>query len=325
MAPPEANITPIVKINCQLFIKKQVEVWIKLDYMRHPEVQGNKWHKLKLNMKEAVKQKKTSLMTFGGAYSNHIASTAAMAHSMGFKSIGIIRGDELALNQNKWSHTLKQAHHKGMQFIFLSRSDYRLKTQPGYLEQLQQQHPQAFIIPEGGSNKFAIDGFRDFMLESNQQLPDWTHLYTAVGTGGTLAGITKYALVNKDFSIPNCYYQTQKQVVGVATLKNAHYLKPQINQWIKSEKHLGSNKAQWRLLTDYHHGGYAKTSKELKEFINWFEEQFNIPLDPIYTGKMLYAFFSELKSNNISKGSKVLLIHTGGLQGRQPEKASFNL
>lgn len=313
----KAKTTPIIQIHHPLFLEKNIEVWVKLDYKRHTEIQGNKWHKLKLNVREAQKLNKHTLLTFGGAYSNHIASTAAMAKYLNLNSIGIIRGEELKHHPEKWSHTLLKAHQQGMQLEFLNRYDYRLKAQDSFLERLQMQYPDAFIIPEGGSNHYAVDGFQEFMQETNQQLPDWTHLFTAVGTGGTLAGMTKYA--NEGNSLFSAVESDKtKQIVGVAVLKNADYLKTQIKNWIGPVNSKNANQVNWELLTQYHLGGYAKQTDQLIDFITWFEQEYSIPLDPVYTCKMFYAFFAELALNKIPNRSKVLLIHTGGLQGRQP-------
>lgn len=305
----QANTTPILKINHKLFTEKSVDVWVKLDYTRHPEVQGNKWHKLKLNIEKAINDNKNAILTFGGAFSNHIAATAAMAKHTKIQSIGFIRGEELANNQANWSHTLKKASEDGMQLHFISRQSYREKNSPIFLRKLQSEFPNALVIPEGGSNSLAIDGFKYFMEETNQQLPQWTHLFTAVGTGGTLAGICKHALQGRINQSAN------KTINGVTALKDADYLKSNIQQWLASSNE--KQNIEWNLLTDYHHGGYAKLSEQLKQFIHQFEEQYPFPLDPIYTSKMFYAFFSELEQNNIAQGSTVLLLHTGGLQGRK--------
>lgn len=305
------NTTPLLKINHPLFLKHKLEVWVKLDYLRHSEVQGNKWHKLKLNMQRAIQLNKTNLLTFGGAYSNHIAATAAMAKAYGLQSTGIIRGDELAKNRSKWSPTLIRAEQNGMTLRFVSRQDYRMKSTPQFTSQLSQDFPEAYILPEGGSNTLAVEGFRDFMQEINQQLPDWDYLFTAVGTGASLAGMSKFA--NSQTSHKN------RKLIGVAALKNADYLKPQIKAWLESDS-THPQQTQWELKTQYHHGGYAKSSPELDKFMRWFEHQFQIPIDPIYTGKMLYAFFQEIQQKRIPNNSKILLIHTGGLQGKTNNK-----
>ncbi len=295
--------TPMTQLLCPLFDEYQVKVWMKREELNHPSVQGNKLHKLKLNIQEAARQQKDTLLTFGGAYSNHIAATAAAAKQLGFKSIGFIRGDELALSPNKWSSTLKLAQQNGMILHFINRRDYREKNRPDILQKLQDEFPQAYIIPEGGSNILAVQGFESLMSDIEMQCPDWTQLYTAVGTGGTLAGLVSFAKLN-----------TNRNILGIATLKNADYLIPKITQWIlQSTEHTSVN--HWQLLTQYHMGGYAKKTAELLHQRSDFESAFGIDLDPIYTAKMVMAFYDQLHKNLIKPGSKVVLLHTGGLQG----------
>ncbi len=306
----KANPTPLTRIYSDLFEQHQVQVWIKHDYMRHPEVQGNKWHKLKYNLKQAIDNKKNTLLTFGGAYSNHIAAVSAAAKSMNLHSIGIIRGDELAANQERWSHTLKQAHQNQMQLNFISRQDYRLKSNDEYLQQLQTEYPHAYILPEGGSNKLAVLGFAELMQEINQQLPQWSRLFSAVGTGGTLAGLTAFAysgIVEPVTSV--------KKVIGIPVLKQGEYLIPAIQNWITDISNNQPQTADWELLTQYHHGGYAKQTDDLINFQAEFETQHHVPLDPIYTSKTFYAFYDQLQSGNIPENSRVILYHSGGLQG----------
>ncbi|GKT11297.1 MAG: 1-aminocyclopropane-1-carboxylate deaminase [Thiomicrorhabdus sp.] len=294
--------TPCTQLFSKEFTQYGVTVWIKREDLNQPHIQGNKWHKLKLNIEAALRQGKTTLLTFGGAYSNHIAATAAAAQLAELKSIGIIRGQELTGAPEKWSHTLKAAEQKGMQFEFISRSHYRNKTCPDFLQALQKSYPDAYIIPEGGSNTLAVKGFESLMPEIEEQCPDWTHLFTAVGTGGTLAGLVSYA-----------QQQDGRHIVGVPVLKKGEYLLPQIKNWIGYRP---TN--EWYLLTEYHTGGYAKTTPKLRQRMQQFEQNFEIDLDPIYTAKMVNAFYDQLEKKLIPVGSKIILLHTGGLQGRQP-------
>ncbi len=276
---------------------------MKREELNHPTVQGNKLHKLKVNIQEAKRQQKDTLLTFGGAYSNHIAATAAAAKQVGLKSVGFIRGDELALTPDKWSPTLKRAHQNGMTLHFISRSDYREKNRPDTLQKLQQAFPQAYILPEGGSNILAVQGFESLMSDIESQCPDWSHLYTAVGTGGTLAGLVTFAK-----------FKSHRSILGVATLKNADYLMPIIAQWIlQTTEQKPVN--HWHLLTQYHMGGYAKKTPELFKQLTDFKNTFGIDLDSIYTVKMVMAFYDQLQKKLLKPGSKIVLLHTGGLQG----------
>lgn len=293
--------TVLSKLDHPWFIEKGIEVWIKRDDLNHPNIQGNKWHKLKLNLQTAHDQAKTCLVTFGGAYSNHIAATAAAGKRFGFETHGYIRGDELS-DTGRWSATLRQASSNGMQLHFLDRATYRKKHEQAFLAQLNRLHPNAYILPEGGTNELAIQGFSETCQDLENQCPDWTHCFTAVGTGGTLAGL-----------ITHTAYRSTRKIIGVSTLKQSDYLFDEIVQWLPNDHQHN----QWTLLTNYHGGGYAKSTNAIIDSQQWFEQTFNIPLDPIYTQKMVYAFISELEKNNIPKDAKVILYHSGGLQGRQ--------
>jgi len=188
-----------------------------------------------------------------------------------------------------------------MKLEFVSRQAYRQKNEPAEINRLMTRYPNAYIIPEGGSNTLAVAGFESVTCDLEQQCPDWTHLYTAVGTGGTLAGLVKHAS-----------YQKNRSILGVAVLKQAEQLLPQITEWIG----LGQ-KNKWQLLTEFHQGGYAKMPPHFLEFMHQFEAEFKILLDPIYTAKMAFSFFKQLDAGHIPPGSTVILLHTGGLQGRQ--------
>lgn len=291
--------TPLVRIRDPLFDDFDIQVYIKREELNHPHIQGNKWHKLKFNLKAAQKEGKTALLTFGGAYSNHIAATAYAGKAHGFNTIGLIRGDELENRPERWNKTLQNAHANGMKLAFISRRDYRRKAQADFIKSLKSEYPQAYLLPEGGSNPLAIMGFQTVMQDLERQCPSWTHLYTPVGTGGTLAGLVRYA----DNTRP-------RNVRGVTVLKKGEHLLPQIQSWIGTDPVVN-----WSLLTDYHDGGYGKLSTPLKALKSDFERRFQIRLDPVYTIKMLAAFYDELQKGLLPAGSKVILMHTGGLQG----------
>ncbi|MDG4812409.1 pyridoxal-phosphate dependent enzyme [Hydrogenovibrio sp. 3SP14C1] len=303
------EFTSLTPLNHDLFDEKEIQVWMKRDDLNHPTIQGNKLHKLKYNLAAAKQQGKESLLTFGGAYSNHIAATAAAGKSFGFKTIGFIRGDELENQPDKWSPTLKEAHNNGMQLHFLNRMDYRQKTRAHFLQQLQQQFPDSYILPEGGTNELALQGFEELSQQLAMQCPDWTHLYCAVGTGGTLAGLVKFSASFTD---------QPRHLLGVATLKQASYLIPTIEQ-LCGIHHNQKGVTQWQLLQDYCGQGYGKENTDIHTARIWFEDLFEIPLDPVYTNKMIYGFLEELAADKIPPGAKVILYHSGGLQGRLPE------
>lgn len=255
----------------------------------HPQISGNKFFKLKYNLLAARQQGFEKVLTFGGAYSNHIAATAFAAHQFGFQSLGMIRGEELA--QRPFNPTLATAQQFGMQLEFISRNAYRQKDQPDFLQRLQQQYPDCYLIPEGGTNALAVQGCREILTTEDAQ---FDLICCAVGTGGTLAGLIEAS-------------QQHQQLLGVSTLKG-DFLTHEVAQL--------TTKRNWRILEDYCCGGYAKTTPELIQFIQAFEQRYNIPLEQVYTGKMLRGIFDLIDQDKIGPDQKILLIHTGGLQGR---------
>jgi 1-aminocyclopropane-1-carboxylate deaminase/D-cysteine desulfhydrase-like pyridoxal-dependent ACC family enzyme len=256
----------------------------------HPQISGNKFFKLKYNILEAQKQGLTRILTFGGAYSNHIAATAYAAHLFGLKSVGIIRGEELATQP--LNSTLANAQKLGMQLHFVSRNEYRLRNDGNYLQQLHNQFSETFIIPEGGTNDLAVQGCQEILSQSDLQ--NYDVICCAVGTGGTISGLIERSSLHQ-------------HVLGFSALKG-DFLKQDIMQWTK--------KQNWSLTDAYCCGGYAKTSPELLAFIQKFEEQHAVPLEPIYTGKMMFGLFDLIKNNYFPEGTRILAIHSGGLQGK---------
>lgn len=262
---------------------------IKPDYLIHPKVSGNKFRKLKYNLEKAQSRNVKGLLTFGGAYSNHIAATAAAGKELNMPTVGVIRGEELETHVEN-NPTLKYARDCGMHLEFVERSIYKNKTDPVYLQQLMQNYKRYFIIPEGGTNELAIKGCEEILTIKDQS---FDIICCSVGTGGTIAG-----LING--SLP-----TQK-IIGFPALKG-DFLKEDICKFAKQNN--------WELWEDYHFGGYAKVDSKLINFMNDFKLRYNIPLDPVYTAKMMYGIFEGISSGKIPQTAKVLAIHTGGLQG----------
>ncbi|MGV6846228.1 MAG: 1-aminocyclopropane-1-carboxylate deaminase/D-cysteine desulfhydrase [Lutibacter sp.] len=282
----EIQFSEIKLSGIRLFVKREDEL--------HPIISGNKYRKLKYNLEEANRLNYNTLLTFGGAYSNHIAATAGAAKAFNFKSIGVIRGDELQNNLTQTlqlNPTLKFAHECGMKFYFVDRSSYRNKTNIDFIDNLKHKFGEFYLVPEGGTNKFAIKGCEEILNESDSQFDVIT---TAVGTGGTISGIINAA-------------KKEQFVLGFPALKG-DFLKKEIVKWVKP-------KNNWDLNLDYHFGGYAKISEELIIFINKFKEETQIPLDPIYTGKMFFGLVDLIKKGYFKLGTQILAIHTGGLQG----------
>lgn len=264
-------------------------VYLKPDYLNHPFISGNKYRKLKYNILEAEKLDKSILLTFGGAYSNHIAAVAAAGKEFGFKTIGVIRGDELADKISK-NPTLTFAKQQGMEFYFISRESYREKTSETFIKGLKSKYGDFYLIPEGGTNNFAVKGCEEILIKADKT---FDFICCSVGTGGTISG-----LINSSHS--------KQKILGFPALKG-DFLREEISKF--------ANKSNWELIKDYHFGGYAKINTELISFINWFKVTNNIPLDPVYTGKMMFGIYDLMKQGYFPKGSKILAIHTGGLQG----------
>lgn len=280
-----------LKVDTKEIILKNttVKLFIRREDLIHPFVSGNKFRKLKYNLLEAKNQKKTTLLTFGGAFSNHIAATAFAGRQNGFKTIGIIRGDELAYKIDE-NPTLKFAQENGMVFEFVSRETYRLKEADDFIENLRNKFGDFYLIPEGGTNDLAVKGCEE-ILNENDSFFDF--ICSSIGTGGTISGIINSALPHQ-------------KVLGFPSLKG-DFLQKDIRKF--------AHKENWTLISDYHFGGYGKVSKELIEFINSFYQDNGIPLDPIYTGKMVFGVIDLISQGYFPENSKILMIHTGGLQG----------
>ncbi|MEE9350606.1 MAG: pyridoxal-phosphate dependent enzyme [Flavobacteriaceae bacterium] len=294
MKTPNSFFNNIASETIFLYSKNDVSVYMKREDLLHQYVSGNKFRKLKYNILEAQETNKRTLLTFGGAFSNHISATAYAGKICGFKTIGIIRGDELGRNISqtlKTNEPLQFAHNNGMAFKFISREDYRKKHDPEFIEALKNEFGNFYLIPEGGTNPNAIKGCREILQANDEK---FNYICTAVGTGGTILGILN--------SIDN--HQT---VLGFPALKGDF-----LNDTIKKQF---NDTSKCRFIEKYHFGGFAKVNEELILFINVFKKRFNIQLDPIYTGKMMFGIDEMISSNYFKKGTSILAIHTGGLQG----------
>lgn len=274
------------------------ELWIKRLDLVHPHISGNKFYKLKYNFLAAQAQGYQHVLTFGGAYSNHIAATAFAAQLFGWKSTAIIRGEELA--QRPLNSTLALAHKMGMEFRFVSRERYRQKNSPDFLQNLQHEYPDAYILPEGGTNALAIQGCQEIL--NADDLHQFDLICCAVGTGGTLTGLIEASLPNQ-------------KILGFSALKG---------DFLTQEAQQRTSKKNWQITDEFCCGGYAKTTPELLAFIRAFEKEHAIPLEQIYTGKMLFGLSSMIQRGEFNAGERILLIHTGGLQGRHSDLPDFN-
>jgi 1-aminocyclopropane-1-carboxylate deaminase len=262
---------------------------IKREDLIHPIVSGNKFRKLKYNLLQAKAENQHTLLTFGGAYSNHIAAVAFAGKEHGFKTIGIIRGNELEKGFVE-NPTLQFAHDCGMQFDFVSRADYRKKLDVDFIEKLTAKWGRFYSIPEGGTNTLAVLGCQEILTEEDSK---FDFICCCVGTGGTISGIINSA-------------QPHQKILGFPALKG-DFLTEEIRKFATNDR--------WELIGDYNFGGYAKISNELVDFINRFFIETGISLDPIYTGKMVFGVIDMIRKNYFPEKSRILMIHTGGLQG----------
>ena len=293
----------IQQINSDIGTNAGVELYVlRLDIM-HPQINGNKWFKLKYNLVEAKERNLSTILTFGGAYSNHIYATAAAGNLFGFRTIGVIRGEEnIPLNP-----TLQFAVAQGMELVYIDRQTYKKRHTEELQNQLKQRFGEVFIIPEGGCN---LNGMRG-CIEILQTVKGFNTICLACGTGTTLAGMT-------------LSLSPEQKVIGFPVLKGGDFLKEDINNLLTSYLNSGlpasvNSPTSWQLVSDYHFGGYAQVNNKLKLFCQDFQAQHDIPLDYIYTGKMFYGVM-DLIAKGFFKSESLLLIHTGGLQGNQNNK-----
>lgn len=269
-------------------VQKNIKLFIKREDLIHPQISGNKYWKLFYNVNNYLggNPEKPYIITFGGAFSNHIAAVSAVGNLAGIPTLGIIRGEEL---EHKWrdNPTLLFAKRNGMNLKFVTREEYRHKEK--LTEFLQQEFPEALIVPEGGTNEEAVMGVK-MML--NEQTKDFDYLCTAVGTGGTIAGISKFC-------------EDNQKVIGFKVVDDASLENKIFELTLKQNFD----------LIDSSFGGYGKISDENIRFVNDFKEKYDIPLEPIYTGKMMQKVFELIEEDFFPEHSRVLCFHTGGLQG----------
>lgn len=272
----------------QIPLQKNIQLFLKREDLIHPQISGNKFWKLFYNINSYLEKNPANpfIITFGGAFSNHIAAVAALGKEFQLKTLGIIRGEEL---HHKWQQnpTLQRAHDNGMDFRFVTREVY--KDKDTLTQILEREFPNALIIPEGGTNKNAVEGIQ-FML--NFETKSFDYLCTAVGTGGTIAGISKFAEENQ-------------KVLGFKVVDDDSLYNKVLQLSARSNFE----------LMEGHEGKYGKITDENIRFINNFKQKFGIQLDPIYTGKMMKKIFEMIEEDYFPEGSKILAFHTGGLQG----------
>jgi 1-aminocyclopropane-1-carboxylate deaminase/D-cysteine desulfhydrase-like pyridoxal-dependent ACC family enzyme len=287
----DIDLATIDELHLPEFAEKKLRVDVlRLDKI-HPIISGNKWFKLKYYLEGAVQQKR-SIITFGGAYSNHIIATAYAAKQLNLPSVGIIRGEE----PKQLSHTLILAKRYGMKLVFISRNEYLNKNNDDFISGLRSAYPNSMIIPEGGSGSEGIHGSEEIMrlIKNNY----YTHILCTVGTATTFLGLANAS----DFD---------QKIIGICVLKGMSDLLNENKKFLKDPEKINNCFINY----DYHFGGYAKKNNELFDFMNLFFSKTKIPTDLVYTGKLFYAAFDLIKKDLFSPGSKLLIIHSGGLQG----------
>ena len=287
---PEIPVTPIED---PLLDNRNIRLDVKRLDLIHPYISGNKWFKLKYNLQKAKAEAYSTILTFGGAYSNHIAATAAAAKLIGFQSIGIIRGEEVIPH----NPILRFAIEHGMALHFISREEYRRKSDPEYPKALAEKFGRCYIVPEGGANYEGLLGCTEILSESDKS---YDYICCACGTGTTLAGLVLAVKEEKP------------EFLGFSVLKGMDFQK-EMDRYFEWMGRANKDHPNWEIIREYHFGGYAKKNADLERFVEWFSKEKQIPAEPVYTGKLFYGIFDLIEKNYFPKGSSILVMHTGGV------------
>lgn len=290
--PVDLTKVRLEKLHDQVLSTRNLSATLARFDLIHPVISGNKWFKLSCHLEKALSLGKSGVITCGGAYSNHIVATAAAGYFAGLSTIGVIGGEACS----PLSPTLAEASSFGMQLFYASRTAFR--DQANLEREYQQLHPDYFWVPEGGCSPLGIQGAAT-MLDHIPFEP-FTHICCAAGTGTMMAGILQKA-------------QAHQWVFGFPVLRIPDTANNSLEQLLSSQ----SSAANWKLLYGYHEGGYARSSEALTGFMNQFYRNSGIPTDFVYTGKLLKAVFELAAAGFFPEKSKLLLIHSGGLQGNR--------
>ena len=310
MAHPPLNYTdhlhpsPLQRLQSPFLEQANIQLYVKRDDLIHPQFGGNKWRKLKYNLEYAREKQFDTLLTFGGAWSNHIYATAAAGKYFGFSTIGLIRGEE----HRPLNATLSFAKDCGMQLHYINRAEYRHKAETAYQNKIKQQFGDVYILPEGGSNSLALRGCAETVREISDEIEKpFDIICCASGTGATLAGLI--SAINPG-----------QTAIGFSALKGGEFLNREVETFLQREK-INSSTKNWHIETGFHFGGYAKINDALIQFMSEFQLQYGFALDAVYTGKMFYGLFELIKAKRFKPGTSIIAIHSGGLQGNK----GFNL
>lgn len=284
--------SPLVQIHDGLFQAKGVEFYIKRDDLLHPVVSGNKWRKLKYILEHALNLGADTIVSMGGAYSNHLHALAFAGKWLGLKTIAYVRGEK----PDVLNPTLSDLLEWGMQLRFVSRAEYRQLRAFKAHDSLPDLKVGQYWLPEGGATELALSGVAEIMREIDTE---FDVLVAACGTGATLAGLIR--------AVPQ-----HTKVIGVAALKGAGFLRKDVEQWLFDGE---ARQRDWSIVLDYHFGGFANSTPELIGFMRRFYSEHAVPIEPVYTGKALFAIYDLLKQGYFEPGQRIVMLHTGGLQG----------
>jgi 1-aminocyclopropane-1-carboxylate deaminase len=289
-APPDLRLpSPVVELSDDRLERRGVRVLVKRDDLIHPELPGNKWRKLKYNLAAAAEQAHDTLLTFGGAYSNHIRATAAAGHYFGFATIGVIRGEE----HRPLNSSLAYAVDRGMRLTYLDRISYRSKHLPDVIAELERHFGRFYLLPEGGTNELALPGCAELPAEIDEE---FDVICCPAGTGGTAAGIA--AGLTDD-----------QRLIAFSVLKGGDFLLDDIADLQQGA--YGGVRGNWTVETGFHFGGYAKRTAELDSFVDDFERRHSIRLDWVYVAKMMYGLFAMIEAGEFSAGTRIVAVVTG--------------
>jgi 1-aminocyclopropane-1-carboxylate deaminase len=281
--------SPVEELHDDLLARHGISLYLKRDDLIHPEVPGNKWRKLKYNLSAATDLGHDTLLTFGGAYSNHIRATAAAGYYVGFSTIGVIRGEEHApLNPS-----LAYAASRGMRLVYLDRATYRRKNNEGIVRALHEKFGEFYLLPEGGSNELAVRGCAEIPREIDLA---FDVICCPCGTGGTLAGIA-------------AGLRAGQRAIGFSALKGGQFLAAEVDEL--QRRAFGSGSGNWTIEYDFHCGGFAKKSPELRAFIDAFNERYGLVLDWVYVAKMMHGIFALARKGALEPGARVVAVITG--------------
>lgn len=275
---------------------QRVTVSVKRDDLIHPVISGNKWRKLKHALIPAVDNKVPHIISFGGGFSNHLHALGYCCHKLDIQFTAIVRGN---YSQNL-SPMLQDLRDWNTDIHYVDRKTYQLRTDSNYLATLQQQHASALLIPEGGSQLQALQGVKEIIDELQSQ---YDFILAPVASGGTLAGLIT--------GLAETSQQSGCQVLGIGVLKGQGYLEQLVSDLLPDEGQMKN----WQINHDHHFGGYAKFNEDLIEFCHEFAQQTNIAIEPVYSGKLFFALRKLMAREYFPQGSRILVLHTGGLQG----------